>query len=71
MTPEDMDRRIIKSRRALVQWRHERSLPTGDSPLIASVATTEIAVLEHLRRTAPADRHETIDALIDRWRELA
>jgi hypothetical protein len=61
MTPQEIDRRIIKSRRALARWAR------SGSEIDISRLQTELGVLESLAARSPEKRVK-IEALIERYR---
>lgn len=58
MTPAEVDKRVISSRRLLAECR---MMPTPDN---AARMATEIGILESLRRTAPESKRDKIARLI-------
>lgn len=70
MTDAEIDQRVIRSRQALWQWRHEASFPWADRPMTRTIAETEIGVLRDLSASAPEKKRPKIAALIEQWNEL-
>ena len=68
VTPEELDYRVVVSRRTVVSWRQLLSALQPEAAL--QMVADEVEMLDTLAISYPARANE-LEALIDQWEDLA